>query len=186
MKAVHNEMETYRKSAVERAAAGLPPLPLTAAQTAELVNGLLAGMPSDSEQEGVELLTDQVPPGVDPAAAIKARFLASVATGEIQLASLSRRRATFRLGTMLGGFNVEPLIALLDDNEVGDVAVEALRKTILIFANFELLTRKAEAGSIRAGEVLKSWAAAEWFTSRPAVPQVVELGACQRFCVQGS
>ena len=163
-------LAAYRQLVAERAALGIPPLPLTPEQTGELV-GLLQNPPQGEAEALVELLVHRVPAGVDPAAQVKASFLASVAWGELSSPLVSRARATELLGTMLGGFNIRPLIALLDVPEVGAIAAEGLKKTLLIFDAFAEVKAKADAGSANAKAVLASWAAAEWFTSRPEVPQ---------------
>jgi len=116
-----------------------------------------------------------VPAGVDDAARVKAAFLASVAKGTEKVALVSREKATELLGTMLGGFNVKPLIDLLDDAQVGAIAAEGLKKTLLVFDAFADVKAKADAGNAQAKAVLKSWAEAEWFTSRPEVPQNLTL-----------
>ena len=111
-------LPAYRQHVAERAALGIPPLPLTEAQTSELT-ALLAQPPAGEEKVLVDLMTHRVPAGVDDAARVKAAFLASVAAGKEKVALISREKATELLGTMLGGFNVKPLIDLLDDAQVG-------------------------------------------------------------------
>ena len=110
-------LEVYRRHVEERAAQGIPPLPLTAEQCAALVE-LLKAPPAGEEETLVELLTHRVPAGVDPAAYVKAGFLAAVAKGEASSPLLSRARAVELLGTMLGGYNISPLIELLDDGHL--------------------------------------------------------------------
>jgi aconitate hydratase 2/2-methylisocitrate dehydratase len=116
-----------------------------------------------------------VPPGVDDAAKVKASFLAAVAHGDVKVGLLSKAKATELLGTMVGGYNVHPLIDLLDDAEVAPVAAAALKKTLLMFDYFNDVAEKARAGNAYAKAVMQSWADAEWFTSRPAVPQSITV-----------
>ena len=163
-------LAAYRAHVAERAAQGIPPLPLTKQQTAELVE-LLKNPPKGEEATLVELLTHRVPAGVDDAAQVKAEFLAKVGAGETACALISRAKATELLGTMLGGYNVKPLIDLLDDAEVGAVAAKGLKGTLLMFDFFHDVAEKAKAGNANAKSVMQSWADAEWFTSRPEVPQ---------------
>ncbi|MEW5729919.1 MAG: bifunctional aconitate hydratase 2/2-methylisocitrate dehydratase [Pseudomonadota bacterium] len=163
-------LEAYRQHVAERASLGIPPLPLSAQQTEELV-GLLKAPPQGEEGFLVELLTHRVPAGVDDAAKVKADFLAAVATGEQPCALISKVKATELLGTMLGGFNIVPLIHLLKDAECGAAAAEGLKKTLLVFDYFHDVNQLADAGNANAQAVLQSWAEAEWFTSRPAVPE---------------
>ncbi|WP_251134068.1 bifunctional aconitate hydratase 2/2-methylisocitrate dehydratase [Rhodomicrobium sp. Az07] len=162
-------LEAYRAHAAERAALGIPALPLSRQQTEDLV-ALLRSPPAGDEAFLLDLIAYRVPAGVDDAARVKAAFLAAVATGEEANALVSRARATELLGTMLGGFNVKPLIDLLDDAEVGAVAADALKKTLLVFDFFHDVKEQAERGNANAKAVLQSWADAEWFTSRPEVP----------------
>ncbi|MDP3669420.1 MAG: bifunctional aconitate hydratase 2/2-methylisocitrate dehydratase [Telluria sp.] len=163
-------LQAYRQHVAERAALGIPALPLSAAQTKDLV-ALLKNPPKGEEAFLVELLTYRVPAGVDDAAKVKATFLDLVAKGKESCALLSRESATELLGTMLGGFNVKPMIDLLGDPVVGAVAAEGLKKTLLVFDYFHDVKELADKGNANAKGVLQSWADAEWFTSRPEVPQ---------------
>ncbi|WP_148715590.1 bifunctional aconitate hydratase 2/2-methylisocitrate dehydratase [Chitinolyticbacter meiyuanensis] len=167
-------LEAYRQHVAERAALGIPPLPLTAQQVADLVT-LLQNPPAGEEAFLVDLITHRVPPGVDDAAKVKAAFLAAVAAGKDSCALISRTKAVELLGTMLGGFNIKPMIDLLGDAEVGTVAAEGLKKTLLMFDYFHDVKELADAGNGNARAVIQSWADAEWFTSRPEVPQAVTL-----------
>ena len=162
-------LESYRAHVAERAALGIPPLPLSAKQTQELI-ALLKNPPQGEEQTLVELITYRVPAGVDDAAKVKAEFLSKVAKGAESCPLISRVKATELLGTMLGGYNVKPLIDVLGDAEVGTVAAEALKKTLLIFDFFNDVKALADKGNANAKSVIQSWADAEWFTSRPEVP----------------
>jgi aconitate hydratase 2 / 2-methylisocitrate dehydratase len=167
-------LEAYRQHVAERAALGIPPLPLSAKQTEDLI-GLLKNPPKGEEQALVELITYRVPAGVDDAAKVKAAFLEKVAKGEETCALISRQTATQLLGTMLGGFNIKPLIDVLGDAVVGGIAAEALKKTLLMFDYFHDVKELADKGNANAKSVLQSWADAEWFTSRPEVPQSLTL-----------
>jgi aconitate hydratase 2/2-methylisocitrate dehydratase len=171
-------LEAYRAHAAERAALGIPPLPLTAKQTGELV--ALLKNPQQLAKAGeeaflVDLLTHRVPAGVDDAAKVKAAFLAKVAKGEEACALISREKATELLGTMLGGYNVKPLIDLLDDAAVGAVAAKGLKGTLLMFDYFHDVAEKAKKGNANAKAVMQSWADAEWFTSRPDVAKKISV-----------
>lgn len=167
-------LAAYRQHVAERAALGIPPLALSAAQTEALV-ALLREPPAGEEAFLVELLTHRVPAGVDDAAKVKAAFLAAVATGEEANRLISRVKATELLGTMLGGFNIQPLIALLADPECGAAAAAGLKTTLLMFDYFHDVKALADKGDANAKAVLASWAEAEWFTARPAVPDSLTL-----------
>ncbi len=159
----------YRAHVAEREALGVPPQPLTDAQTADLVE-LLKNPPAGEEAYLVDLLENRVPAGVDQAAYVKAAFLNAVVKGEATSPLVSKERAVYLLGTMLGGYNVAPLVNLLDDSELGGLAADALKKTLLVFDAFHDVEEKAKAGNANAKAVLESWAKGEWFTSRPDVP----------------
>jgi aconitate hydratase 2 / 2-methylisocitrate dehydratase len=167
-------LQAYRDHVAERAALGIPPLPLSAKQTGELIE-LLKNPPAGEATTLVELITYRVPAGVDDAAKVKASYLAAVAHGTEKCALISREKATELLGTMLGGYNISPLVDLLDDAVVGTVAANGLKKTLLMFDQFHDVQEKAEKGNANAKSVLQSWADAEWFTSRPEVPQSIKL-----------
>ncbi len=162
-------LEAYRQHAAERAALGIPPLALTAQQTAELIELLKAPPPGDAEFL-LNLLTHRVPAGVDDAAKVKASYLAAIAFGSESNPLISRAEATHLLGTMLGGYNVAPLVQLLEDDVLGAVAADALKHTLLVFDAFHDVHEKAKAGNANAQSVMTSWADAEWFTSKPDVP----------------
>ncbi len=163
-------LEAYRQHFAERAALGIPPLPLTAKQTADLIE-LLKSPPAGEGTTLVELITHRVPAGVDDAAMVKASYLAAVALGTEKCPLITRAKATELLGTMLGGYNIGPLVDLLDDKEVGTIAADALKKTLLMFDAFHDVKDKADKGNANAKAVMQSWADGEWFTSRPEVPK---------------
>ncbi|MCP5306806.1 MAG: bifunctional aconitate hydratase 2/2-methylisocitrate dehydratase [Chromatiaceae bacterium] len=167
-------LQAYREHVEERAAQGIPPLPLNAEQVNELV-ALLKAPPAGEEATLVELLTDRVPPGVDEAAYVKAGFLAAVAKGETASPLIDKHRAVELLGTMLGGYNIQPLIDLLDDAELGALAADQLKYTLLMFDAFHDVEDKAKAGNANAKAVIQSWADAEWFTRKPDVPAEIKL-----------
>jgi aconitate hydratase 2/2-methylisocitrate dehydratase len=167
-------LEAYRKHVEERGAQGIPPLPLNAEQVNELVI-LLKAPPAGEEDTLVDLLTNRVPPGVDEAAYVKAGFLAAVAKGEASSPLIDRRKAVELLGTMLGGYNIQPLIDLLDDAELGELAAEQLKFTLLMFDAFHDVEEKAKAGSANAQAVMQSWADADWFTRKNKVPEEIRL-----------
>lgn len=164
----------YRAHTAERAALGIPPLPLEAKQVADLIE-LVKAPPVGEDAFLLDLLTHRVPPGVDDAAKVKASFLAAVAHGDIAVGLVSKAKATELLGTMVGGYNVHPLIDLLDQADVAAVAAEGLKKTLLMFDFFNDVATKAKAGNAKAKEVIESWANAEWFTTRPEVPRSITV-----------
>ena len=162
-------LENYKKSLKERADLGIPPLPLSAEQTSELVELIK----KENNKELLELLVNRVPAGVDDAAYVKAAFLADISQKKIKCELISPKDATFYLGTMLGGYNVEPLINLIDDQECGDIAVEALSKTLLIFDSFNDIAEMSSKSN-NAKKILNSWAEAEWFLSKPEIPDLIK------------
>ncbi len=167
-------LESYRQHVAERDALGIPPLPLSAKQTAELIE-LLKAPPAGEESYLLDLITHRVPAGVDDAAKVKASYLAAVAFGTEKCPLISEEKATELLGTMLGGYNISPLIELLDNEKLGTIAADALKKTLLVFDAFHDVQEKAEKGNANAKAVMQSWADAEWFTSRPEVPESLKI-----------
>jgi aconitate hydratase 2/2-methylisocitrate dehydratase len=167
-------LQAYRQHVADRAALGIPPLPLTAQQTAEVIE-LLKAPPAGEGEFLLDLLTHRVPPGVDDAAKVKASFLSAVAHGDVTVGLISKAKATELLGTMVGGYNVQPLVDLLDHADVASVAADALKKTLLMFDFFNDVATKAKAGNAKAKEVIQSWANAEWFTSRPEVAKKITV-----------
>ena len=166
-------LQAYHKHVEERAAENLPPLPLNAQQVADLIE-LIKNPGNENTEELMNLLVHRVPPGVDQAAYVKAAFLASVASGETPCELISREYATELLGTMLGGYNIQPLIHCLDDELTAPAAVKALSHTLLIYDAFHDVAEKAAANDA-ARQVLQSWADAEWFTSKPPMPEAITV-----------
>lgn len=165
---------SYQTHVAERAAEGIVPKPLTAEQVAEVVK-LLKSPPPGEQAFLLDLLVNRVPPGVDEAAYVKAGFLAAVAKGEAKSPAITPAYATELLGTMQGGYNIEPLVQLLDDTALGPVAAKCLSHTLLVFDSFYDVEAKAKAGNVNAKAVLKSWANGEWFSARPAVPEKITV-----------
>ncbi|MBT3013533.1 MAG: bifunctional aconitate hydratase 2/2-methylisocitrate dehydratase [Candidatus Thiodiazotropha sp. (ex Lucina pensylvanica)] len=167
-------LEAYRQHVEERAKQGIPPLPLNAQQVADLVE-LLKNPTAGDQETLLDLLTNRVPPGVDDAAYVKAGFLAAVAKGEAESPLVDKQKAVELLGTMLGGYNIQPLIDLMDDSELGGLAAEQLKFTLLMFDAFHDVKEKADGGNANAKAVMDSWADAEWFKRKPGVPAEIKL-----------
>lgn len=167
-------LEAYRKHVEERAAEGVVAQPLNAEQVAALIEQLKTP-PQGEEAVLLDLLEKRIPPGVDEAAYVKAGFLAAITTGEAQSPLVSKAKAAQLLGTMQGGYNIEPLVSLLDDAELAPIAVTALSHTLLMFDSFYDVEQKAKAGNAFAEQVMQSWAAAEWFLSKPALAEKITL-----------
>ena len=164
-------LQAYHKHVEERATQGLPPLPLDAKQVAELVELLKQ---NKDAKELLDLLVHRVPPGVDQAAYVKAAFLADVAKGKAKCAAISREYATELLGTMLGGYNIQPLIDLLDDAVTAPAATKALSTTLLIYDAFHDVAEKAKTNK-HAAQVVQAWADANWFTKRAALADEITV-----------
>jgi len=165
----------YKAHTQDRAALGIPPLALTAAQTADLVELLKAD--SIKEQDFLmELFENKINPGVDDAAYVKAAFLNDVVQGKAKSSAICTVKAVEILGTMMGGYNVSPLIdALKIDGEVADCAATQLKNTILVYDSFNDVKELSDAGNAKAKEVIESWANAEWFTNKPALDEEITV-----------
>ena len=167
-------LEAYRKHVAERAAEGVPPKPLDADQTSALVE-LLKNPPAGEEEFLLDLITNRVPAGVDQAAYVKAGFLAAITKGEASSPLISAEHAVELLGTMLGGYNIEPMIACLDNAALAPVAAKGLSNTLLMFDAFHDVKEKMDAGNAAARQVMESWAAGEWFTSKPELADKITV-----------
>ncbi len=167
-------LEAYRKHVEERAQEGVPPKPLNAEQVSGLVE-LLKNPPAGEEQYILDLLENRIPPGVDEAAYVKASFLSAIVKGDAASPLVNSQKAVKLLGMMLGGYNIATLIDLLDSSELGELAAEQLKNTLLVFDSFHDVEEKAKAGNANAMAVLKSWAEAEWFTKRDAVAESIKV-----------
>ena len=167
-------LETYRQHVADRAAEGIPPKPLSAEQTASLVE-LLKNPAGADESELLDLLSNRIPAGVDEAAYVKAGFLAAIASGEANSPLVDAVKAVELLGTMLGGYNIQPLITALKDDALAPTAVKALSKTLLMFDAFHDVKELADSGNDYAKQVVQSWADAEWFTSRPELAKKITV-----------
>jgi aconitate hydratase 2/2-methylisocitrate dehydratase len=167
-------LEAYRAHVAERAEQNIPPKPLNAEQVAQLID-LLKQPPAGEEELLLELLSHRVPPGVDEAAYVKAGFLSAIAKGETDCSLISPEDAITLLGNMHGGYNIETLVALLENTELAAAAAEQLKHTLLMFEAFHDVATMAKQGNAYADAVMQSWAAGEWFTRRPAVPESIKM-----------
>ncbi len=169
-------VEEYKAHTEERAKLGVPPLPLTAEQTAELVE-LLKADPIVEEEYLLDLLKNHVPAGVDDAAYVKAAFLNAIVTGDAHCKALTPVDAIKILGMMLGGFNVGPLVEALKSPhvEVAQAAADELKNTILVYDAFNEVKDLMDEGNMFAKEVIESWANAEWFTNKPPLAEEITL-----------
>ena len=167
-------LEAYRQHIAERAAEGIIPKPLSAQQVNELTD-LLKAPPAGEADFLLDLLSNRVPAGVDDAAYVKAGFLADVAKGKAESPIIDRLLATQLLGTMLGGYNIQPLIDLLDDSETGETAANALSSTLLMFDAFHDVVEKTKTDNANAIKVMNAWANTERFTQREKPPAEITL-----------
>jgi aconitate hydratase 2 / 2-methylisocitrate dehydratase len=166
-------IEEYKAHVTEREALGVPPLPLSAEQTAELIELIK----TECTDELLDLLTNRVSPGVDDAAYVKAAFLNDVVAGNVSVAAIAPEKAVEMLGMMLGGYNVKPIIDALgsSSNAVVEAAKEALKHTLLVYDAFNDVEELHKAGNAAATEVMTSWANAEWFVSKPALSEEITV-----------
>lgn len=167
-------IEAYLAHEQERAKQGIPALPLNPEQTAALCK-LLVKPPKGKEKFLLALITDRVSPGVDPSAKVKAEFLADIVTGKQKSPLITPDDAVKMLGTMIGGYNVAPLVSALKDKKLANIAATALSGITLVYEAFDEILALAKAKNVAAEKVLKSWADAEWFTSRKGVPEKIKV-----------
>ncbi len=166
-------LENYYQKALEREKMGIPPLPLSAEEARELCH-LLENPPAGKEKELLYLLEQRISPGVDPAARVKATWLTEIALGQKKSPLVSPEKAVFLLGTMIGGYNVDPLVSMLEIPALAKVAADSLKKIILVYGAYDKVVELA-AKNQYAREVLESWAKGEWFLSRPELPEELVL-----------
>jgi aconitate hydratase 2/2-methylisocitrate dehydratase len=170
---IFNVLEAYRTHVAERSELGVVPKPLDAEQVNGLVE-LLANPPAGEEEFLLDLLKNRIPAGVDQAAYVKAGFLTAIAKGEASSPVVDKSLATELLGTMLGGYNIETLIQLLEDDELAPIAAKGLSSTLLMFDAFHDVF-ELSATNEYAMQVMKSWADAEWLTKNPKVPEKITV-----------
>ena len=166
-------IDKYLQQEAERKALGIPARPLDPEQTEELCR-LLEKPPQGNEVFLLHLLRERVSPGVDPAAGVKAAFLSRIIDGATISPLITRKDAVNILGTMLGGYNVAPLIKALENKELAQEAAQALSRMTLVYDGFDEIVELARANSF-AMDILQAWADAKWFTSRPGVPENITL-----------
>ncbi len=165
-------LQDYKKHCEEREKQAIPPLPLSAQQTSDLVE-LLKAEHEESELL-MGLLRERIPAGVDQAAYVKAGFLADITTGETSSPYISKKDAVIILGTMLGGYNIQPLIKCLESDELGEVAANALSKTLLIFDAFNEVLALSETNK-NAKNVIDAWAEGLWFKEKSEIKEQIKL-----------
>ncbi|HKK01245.1 MAG TPA: bifunctional aconitate hydratase 2/2-methylisocitrate dehydratase, partial [Desulfuromonadales bacterium] len=166
-------IEAYLKHQEERNAQGIPALPLSPEQATELCK-LLQNPPAGKEEFLLELFKNRISPGVDPAAEVKAAFLGQILKGEVSSALISKQEAVDILGTMMGGYNVKPLVDALSNAELADAAAEALSHITLVYDAFDEVAALAKSNAA-AKKVMESWAAAEWFANKPVIPETITV-----------
>ncbi len=168
-------IQDYKKHTEEREKLNVPPLALTPEQVAELVE-LLKASPIEEQDYVMELFTQKVPAGVDDAAYVKAAFLNDIVQGNVSCEAIDKVKACEILGTMLGGFNVKPLVeALKIDGEVADCAAEQLKNTLLVYDSFNDVKTLMDEGNEKAKEVVESWANGEWFTNKEPLEEEITV-----------
>lgn len=167
-------LEAYREHAAERAAQNIPAKPLLADQVAQLVE-LLKNPPAGEEEFLLELISNRVPPGVDEAAYVKAGFLSALVKGEATSPLIDKIAAIKLLGNMHGGYNIETLVSVLDDDALGEAAAAELKHTLLMFDAFHDVEELGKSGNANAQGVMQSWADGEWFTDEPAVAESIKV-----------
>ncbi|MDP8100785.1 bifunctional aconitate hydratase 2/2-methylisocitrate dehydratase [Phocoenobacter atlanticus] len=169
-----NFLDTYQQHVDERAAEGIIPQPLNAEQTAQLVE-LLKQPPQGKDKYLLSLFENRIPAGVDEAAYVKASFLSAIVNNEVSSPLISTQYAVKLLGTMQGGYNIEPLLQALDNDTLAPVATKALSSTLLMFDAFHDVSERAKKGNAFAQQILESWANAEWFLSRPKLAEKITV-----------
>jgi aconitate hydratase 2/2-methylisocitrate dehydratase len=166
-------IEAYLRHEEERNAQGIPALPLNPEQTTSLC-ALLQSPPAGKEEFLMHLFTERISPGVDPAAEVKAGFLAEIISGAKTSPLIDRKKAVQILGTMIGGYNVQPLIAALSDAGLAEEAACALSGMTYVYDAAAQVIELSK-NNAAAKKVVESWANAEWYTNKPAMPETITV-----------
>ncbi len=166
-------IEAYLRQEEERNAQGIPALPLTPEQTTSLCE-LLQNPPAGKEAFLLHLFTERISPGVDPAAEVKAAFLADLLTGAKSTPLFDKKQAVAILGSMIGGYNIQPLIKALGDAALADEAANALSGLTYVYDAAQQVIELAKSNTA-AKKVVESWAAAQWFTNKPVMPEIIKV-----------
>ncbi|TLE10276.1 bifunctional aconitate hydratase 2/2-methylisocitrate dehydratase [Helicobacter bilis] len=172
---MENFVKEYENNVAERSREGVPPLPLNIAQTKQVIE-ILKGSDETNKAFCKDLLANRINPGVDDSAKLKAEFLGNIANGTEKCSVINGIEATKLLGTMLGGYNVPYLVKLIEssDSAVAKEAVNALKHTLLVYDTFDTIADMSKTNAL-AKEIIKSWANAEWFLSKPKLQEEIKL-----------
>lgn len=149
----------------------VPPLPLNVDDTKSVIELLKNDNDVDFAKD---LLLNRISPGVDDSAKIKAEFLGQIIKDEIVVKSISKQDAIKILGTMVGGYNIEPLIYALKDPKLQQYSANVLKHLIFVYDNFEIIAELSKSNKF-AKEVIESWANAEWFLSKKPLDEEIEV-----------
>ncbi len=182
MKILETLLKDYAEHVAERAAKGIPPLPLNAEQT----NCITKLLEQDSTYDSsylLDLLINRVPPGVDEAAYVKASWLTAIVNSEKYCKSINPEKAIEILGTMIGGYNVNSLVEILkgENSFLSKKAAEVLKNIILVYDSANEIYELSQ-NNIYAKEVVNSWANAEWFKNKKVLDKEI---TCLVFKVDG-
>lgn len=167
---MNNFKEQYFKQIKLREIDNIPPLPLNVDDTKsiiELINN------NQDIKFAKDLLINRISPGVDDSAKIKAEFLGQILNG-LKVDSISKSEAIQILGTMVGGYNIPPLIEALKDNSIAKTAADTLKHLIFVYDNFEIIAELSKNNKF-AKEIVESWANAEWFLSKKPLKKEIEI-----------
>ena len=165
----------YQNHVAERSKEGVPPLALTKKQTEQVVE-LLQNIPEGKGQELLDLFKNRINPGVDPAAQVKAGFLVGIIKDSFKCDLIDKKHAIEILGTMIGGYNLQGLIDVVKsaDSTLAPLAAEELKQLVLAVNVFDEVKAIADSGNEFAKDIIKSWAEAQWFTDKPAIPEEIK------------
>ncbi|MCL1945611.1 MAG: bifunctional aconitate hydratase 2/2-methylisocitrate dehydratase [Chitinivibrionia bacterium] len=163
-------LDEYKTREEERTNMGISPLALSAEQTKTLCDDLL----KKNDNFLLDLFENRINPGVDEAAKIKAEFCEKIIFGKEKSPLISKNKAIEILGTMIGGFNVRPLVKVLEIEEFAEKAIKELSKTTLVYDEFDEICKLSKT-NIFAKKVIENWANAEWFLSKNEFPKKMKI-----------
>ena len=170
--------DDYLAEIEERKKQNLKPKPIDdGALTAELI-GHITDAASPHRAACLDFLVYNTLPGTTSAAGVKAKFLKDIISGNIEVAEISVESAFEQLSHMKGGPSIEVLLDLALDGQ-GDIAASAadvLKSQVFLYeADTARLADAHKKGHALASDILKSYAAAEFFTKLPDINEKIKV-----------
>jgi aconitate hydratase 2/2-methylisocitrate dehydratase len=166
-----NEIETRKEQ-------GLHPKPIEDSALVEEIIAQIKDAGHEHRKDSLNFFIYNTLPGTTSAAGAKAKFLKEIILGQSTLEEITPEFAFELLSHMKGGPSVDVLLDLTlgDDAEIAEQAAEVLKTQVFLYdADTSRLKEAYDAGNKIAEDVLKSYAAAEFFTKLPDIDDEVKV-----------